>query len=286
MIYFYPTEGVISMENKMTKEQAYEILQLDSSATTEQIKRKYENFMRRAKFDESFDEELVTKAYDTLMGYQWGNFEPDPVYLEKGINKKKIENFFYHYKRSLVYGIAVAAVVITVLAMILFGKVRYDYTIVMIGSLNIRDQEVMAEYYEELLDVDNVLVDYILIQAESADGSLTEEGMNKLFGYFQSGEADLFVVTEEIAKFLSYEGALNDLGQYLPQLGLADDDERVLYWYQEGEEEIAAAIQFGSNSIFTEGINGKAPEFVSLSETGELTESTKIVILDLLEQNN
>ncbi|MBN1623993.1 MAG: hypothetical protein JXN10_07585 [Clostridia bacterium] len=273
------------MENKMTKEQALEILQLEPSATTEQIKKKYENFMRRAKFDDSFDEELVTKAYDTLMGYQWGNFEPDPVYLEKGINKKKIENFFYLYKRNLVYGIAVAAIVITVLAMILFGKVRYDYTIVLIGSLNIRDQAVMAEYYQELLDVDNVLVDYVLIQADSADGSLTEEGMNKLFGYFQSGEADLFVVTEETAKFLSYEGALNDLGQYLPQLGLAEDDDRVLYWYQEDEEEIAAAIHFGSNSIFTEGINGKAPEFVSLSETGELTENTKTIILDLLEQN-
>lgn len=274
------------MENKMTKEEAFEILQLDQSATTEQIKKKYENFMRRAKFDDSFDEEIVTKAYDTLMGYHWGNFEPDPVYLEKGINKKKIENFFYHYKRSLAYGIAVAAVVITVLAMIIFGKVRYDYTIVMVGSLNIKDQEIMAEYYEDLLDLDNVLVDYVLIQADGADGALTEEGMNKLFGYFQSGEADLFIVTEEMAKFLSYEGALNDLGQYLPELGLMADDERVLYWYKENDDEIVAAIHFGSNSIFTEGINGKAPEFVSLSEMSELTENTKIVIMDLLEQNN
>ena len=45
--------------------------------------------MRRAKFDDTVDEELVTNAFDTLMGIHWGNFEPDPVYLEKGINKKK-----------------------------------------------------------------------------------------------------------------------------------------------------------------------------------------------------
>ncbi len=273
------------MDN-MTKEQAFEILQLDSTATSEQIKKKYENFMRRAKFDDSFDEDQVTKAYDTLMGIHWGNFQPDPVYTEKGINKKKIENFFYHYKRSLVYGIAVAAVVITVLAMIIFGKVRYDYTIVMIGSLNIRDQEIMSTYYEELLDLDKVLVDYVLMQADSADGSLSEESMNKLFGYFQAGEADVVILTEDMAKFLSYEGALNNLEQYLPELGLNTDDERILYWYKEGDSDIAASIHFGTNSIFSEGINGQAPEFVSLPESSKLTDSTKTLILDLLEQNN
>ena len=42
---------------------------------------------------------------------------------------------------------------------------------------------------------------------------------------------------------------------------------------------------FGSNSIFTEGINGKAPEYFSLPELTELNENTKIVIADLLAQN-
>lgn len=274
------------MENNMTKEQAYEILQLDGNATTEQIKKKYENFMRRAKFDDTVDEELVTKAFDTLMGINWGNFEPDPAYQEKGLNKKKVENFFYHYKRSLAYGIAVAVIIITSLALIIFGKVRYDYTILMIGSLNIRDQEAMASYYEELLDVDNVLVDYVLMQSGSADGALTEEGMNKLFGYFQSGDADLLIVTEETAKLLSYEGALSDLTQFLPVFGLSDDDERILYWYQEGEPNIAAAIHFGNNAVLAAGINGQAPEFLALPEIRELDENTKTVILDLLKDNN
>jgi len=286
MIYFYLTEGVISMEEKMTRERAFEILELDPSESTEKVKKKYENFMRRAKFDDQIDEDLITKAHDTIMGINWGNFEPDEAYTQKGLNKKKIENFFYHYKRSLAYGIAVAVVVLGVLAMIIFGKVRYDYTILMIGSLNIRDQEVMASYYEELLDVDHVLVDYALVQADSADGALTQESMNKLFGYFNSGDADLLIVTENAAKFLSYEGALNDMTPFLSDMGVASDDDRVLYWYEEGGGEIAAAVMFGGNSIFTEGINGKAPEYVALPELGELDENTKTIILDLFEQNN
>lgn len=274
------------MDDNMTREQAFEILQLDPSVPTDKVKKKYENFMRRAKFDDSVDQDLITKAFDTIMGIHWGNFEPDAAYTEKGINKKKIENFFYHYKRGLVYGLAVAVVVIGVLAMIIFGKVRYDYTILMVGSLNIKDQEVMTSYYEELLDVKNVLVDYVLMQSDSPDGSLSEESMNKLTGYFLTGEADLLILSENVAKFLSYEGALNDLTQYLPALGIKPDDERVLYWYQEGEGEIAAAYHFGNVSVFAEGINGKAPEYVSLPEINNLTEETKIIILDLIEQNN
>lgn len=273
------------MDEKLTKEQAFEILQLDPSVPTDKIKKKYENFMRRAKFDDTVDEELITKAFDTLMGINWGNFEPDAAYSEKGLNKKKIENFFYHYSRHLAYGIVVVVVVIGVLAMIIFGKTHYDYTIVLIGSLNIRNQEVMTTYYEELLEVDEVLVDYVLIQSDSPDGALSEESINKLFGYFMGDEADLLILTENIAKFLSYEGALNNLEQYLLELGFSSDDEDIVYWYEEGEDEIAAAIYFGSNSIFTEGINGKAPEYFSLPELTELNENTKIVIADLLAQN-
>lgn len=274
------------MDDNMTREQAFEILELDPSVSSDKIKKKYENFMRRAKFDDSVDEQLITKAFDTLMGIHWGNFEPDPAYSEKGLNKKKIENFFYHYKRSLAYGLAVAVVVIGVLALIIFGKVKYDYTILMIGSLNIRDQEVMSEYYEELLDVKNVLIDYVLVQSDSPDGAFAEEGMNKLFGYFNSGDADLLIVTENIAKFLAYEGALEDLTPSLSQIGVQPDDEDVIYWYEEGDGEIAAAYKFGSNSIFADGINGKAPEYVALPELAELTEKTKTIILDLMDQNN
>ncbi len=273
------------MEDKMTREKAYEILGLEPDAPLDRVKIKYENYMRRAKFDETFDEETITRAYDTIMGIDWGNFEPDEAYTKKGINKKKIENFFYHYKRGGLYLLGVTVVIVSVILLIVVGRTSYDYTITLIGSLNIKDQEVMTTYYEELLDVEDVLVDYIMINANSADGSLTEEGMYRLMGDLQGGESDLYIVSAEFAKFLSYDGALRDLTPHFSQIGIQREDENILYWYREGTGEIAAAYKFGNKSIFTKGITGRVPEYFCIPHRAEFTEMTEIVIKDLIEQN-
>ena len=272
------------MDENMTRERAFEILQLDPSASTDKIKLKYENFMRRAKFDKDFDEELVTKAFDTIMGIHWGNFEPDPVYSEKGINKKKIENFFYHYKRHLAFGIPLLIMIIAVIVMLIVGGLNYDYKISLLGHLSLNDQELMAEYYQELLDVDEVLIDYYIV-GDNEDGALTGDFINKLFGDLAGGESDLFISVPNTIKYLSYDGALLDLTPYLAELGISPDDENILYWYKDTGGEIAAAYRFGSNSIFTEGITGDVPEYFCIPHRAEFTEETKTIILDLIEGN-
>lgn len=272
------------MIDDMTREKAFEILQLDPSVPTEKIKQKYENFMRRAKFDESLDEELITKAYDTIMGINWGNFEADPAYSEKGINKKKIDNFFYHNKRGLMYGLVVFILIAATILMIITGKVRYDYKISVLGQVTLSDQQKIAEYYEELLGKKNVLIDYYIV-ADSADASLSEGTMYKLMGDLQGGESDLFIVVPEYAKFLSYDGALTDLAPYLADLGILSDDIDLLYWYEESGGEMAAAYRFGNSSIFNQGMNGLVPEYLAIPHHAEYSEETKIVILDLIKQN-
>lgn len=272
------------MTENMTREKAFEILQLDPSTPTDKIKQKYENFMRRAKFDDSLDEDIITKAYDTIMGINWGNFEPDPVYSEKGINKKKIENFFYHNKRSLIYGIAAFVLIAATIVMVVAGKVRYDYKISVLGQVTLSDQQIMADYYEELLGKKNVLIDYYIV-GDSADASMDENFMYKLMGDLQGGESDLFIVLPEYAKFLSYDGALTDLTPYFGELGILENDPNILYWYEEDGEEMAAAYRFGNTSIFNKGMNGLVPEYFAIPHHAEYSEETKNVILDLFSQN-
>jgi hypothetical protein len=273
------------MDEQMSREKAFEIMNLDPSTSTDKIKAKYENFMRRAKFDDSVDEVLITRAYDAIMGFQFGNIEPDPVYTEKGLNKKKIENFFYHNKRGLIYGSVAAIVLITILVLIFAGKIRYGYTISVLGQVTIGDQELMANYYEELLEEEHVLVDYYIV-GNSVDGDLSEQFINKLMGDLQGGESDLFIIVPEYAKFLSYDGALTDLTPYLADLGIAPDDENILFWYNEDGDQIAAGYRYGNKSIFNEGMNGLVPEYIAIPYQAEYTEHTKTVILDLISQNN
>lgn len=272
------------MSDNMTREKAFEILQLDPSTPTEQIKQKYENFMRRAKFDETFDEQIITQAYDTLMGIHWGNFKTDPVYTEKGINKKKIENFFYHNKRNLVYGLIAAVLVFSTISMILFGGQRYDYKISIIGQVTLADQEMMAQYYEELLGKKNVLIDYYIV-GDGGDGTMDEGFMIKLMGDLQGGESDLFIVGDEYAKFLSYEGALMDITPFLSEIGIISDDENLLNWYDEDGKLIAAAYRFGNKSIFNSGMSGLVPEYFAIPHHAEFSDETRIVVQDLINQN-
>lgn len=273
------------MAEKLTREEAFEILELEPDAPLDKVKKKYENYMRRAKFDTSFDEERITSAYDTIMGIDWGNFEPDEAYSQKGINKKKIENFFYHNTRSMLYILGVVVVVVSVFLLVVLGKTRYDYTITLIGGLNIKDQEVMNEYYEELLGVDDVVVDYVFVQAGSADAGLSEDSMLKLMGSLLGNDSDLFIVEADFAKFLSYEGALKDLAPHLDTIGIPKDDPDLLYWYDGASGEIAAAYRFGEKSIFTEGVTGRVPTYVCVPHRMEVSEMTITVIKDLIQQN-
>ncbi len=272
------------MDEKMTKEKAYEILQLDPSESLDKVKAKYENYMRRAKFDDAFDDVLITKAYDTIMGIDWGNFKPDPAYSEKGLNKKKVENFFYHNTRRLIYGTVVFVLIVATLLMFILGKVRYDYKISILGQLTISDQEMMAVYYEELIDEKEVLIDYYIV-GNSKDGSISESFLYKLTGDLQGGESDLFIIVPEFAKFLSYEGALTDLSPYLAEFGISPDDENILYWYKEGGDEIAVAYRFGNKSIFNKGMSGLVPEYFAIPHRAEYSEQTETIILDLINQN-
>lgn len=273
------------MGNKMSKEKAYEILGLEPDTSLDKVKLKYENHMRRAKFDKAVDEELLTKAFDTIMGIDWGDFQPDEAYTKKGINKKKIENFFYHYKRSGLYLLLITVIVVSAILLIVLGKTSYDYTITLLGPLKIKDYEMLTSYYEELLDVDNVMVGYIIIDPESPDGGLSSENTFKLMGDVQSGESDLFIMSGELVKFLSYDGSLKDLTPYFSQMGIEGNNENILYWYKEGFGEIAAAYKFGSNALLTEGVTGRVPEYFCLPYRAEFTEMTQKVTKDLMEQN-
>lgn len=268
----------------MTREKAFEILQLDPSASTEKVKQKYENFMRRAKFEESLDQDQITKAYDTIMGINWGNFERDPAYDEKGLNKKKIANFFYHNTRGLIYGTVAFLLVAATIIMIITGSTRFDYKISILGAVTMRDQEVMQVYYEDLLDVKDVQVDYYL-NSGGEDSSMDESMMYKLMGDLQGGESGIFIVDEEYSKFLSADGGLMDMTPFLEDFGISADDENILYWYDEYGDQIAAAYRFGTESIFTEGLTGTVPEYFAIPHHAEYSDETIAVVIDLIKQN-
>ena len=264
----------------MTKEQAFKILGLEPTASKNRIKLKYANCTRRAKFDTSYDIEAATKAFDTIMGYTFGNFEPDEAYNQKGINKKKIESFFYLYRRSLAMLLFSVIAVGLFFALWLGDIAHYDYILTVIGRVEITDRDFLSDYYTEMLGIDEVLTDRFAVGPFS-DGSITEVGIFKLYQDMASGDSDIYIVSDDFAKFLSSEGAVKDLSVYFDQFGISPDDKNILWWYGEKGEDIAAAYRFGNSNTLNMGYGGEIPEYFCIPFRVEVDDMTAMVVADL-----
>ena len=269
----------------MKKEQAYKILGLDSSASNAQIKRKYANCARRAKFDSSYDFEAATEAFDTLLGYSWGKLNDDSWQAEKGKNKKKVESFFYLHTRALIYSIFVFIVLFGSILLFIMTKVNYDFKITVIGSSIVDNLDEMETYYERLIGVDKVLCTSYPI-GNYSDQEISEAGYLHLFQDIAGGESDIFILHMDIIKMLSSEGALQDLSPYISELGLTEGNPNIFWWFGEGDNNIAAAYYFEESDILDIGFKGEIPGFFSVPIGRDINDNTITVMMDLINNGN
>ena len=85
----------------------YEKLGLESDATLESVKHRYDMLMKRSLHDESVDTETITEAYDRIMAENTVDyFDADAELLHaRGINKKKLRNFLFQNKIRLIISV-------------------------------------------------------------------------------------------------------------------------------------------------------------------------------------
>lgn len=103
----------------MTREKAYEILELEMDSSNDIISKKYENLMRLAKTNDSYDKNLLFEAYELLIG------NPYQTASSKKTRYKKLDNFLYYYGKRIIIGIIVIAA-ITFLVILLTQKSGMD----------------------------------------------------------------------------------------------------------------------------------------------------------------
>lgn len=269
----------------MTKEQAYEILGLELTVAETQIKRKYANCARRAKFDPSFDMQSATEAFDTIMGYSWGAIKKDPRYTQKGLNVKKVESFFYLHTRALIYGLVVFLILISIAIVFFTTMVNSDYSLTVIGSSIIENQEVIQEYYEELLDIDEVLCSNYTI-GDFSDEEISQAGYWWLYQDLAGGDSNIFILPVELARMLSSEGAVKDLTPYLGILGISESNPNIVWWEDEEGNNIAAAYYFKDSDILYSSYVGKIPDCFSIPFRMDIDEKSILVMKDFIENGN
>lgn len=271
------------MTENMTKEMALEILGLQSDATREEIERKYENFMRQSKYDDAIDVDVITRAHDFLLGYEWGEFKKDPAYTEKGINRKKISNFFYHYKLKLLGGAALFLLLGIVLVTWIGGRERHDLGVAFVGDLMINDTQGMRNHLSETYGFDKLGVTYASYVLDQGEVSVAI--MMRLMGIITDPTYHVLFMNREAAEFLSGEVAIEDLTGHLAVLGIGPEDDRLLTIVNDQFETVIAAIYIGEDVRMREHVDGSVPTYVGMTRKNNDPEKALQLILAVLEQS-
>ncbi|MFO7635830.1 MAG: hypothetical protein R6W96_00800 [Clostridia bacterium] len=270
------------MSEMMTREKAYEILGLPQDAPEQDIKIKYENFMRRHRYDETIDVDLLTQAHDTLMGYDMHSKDKDPAYAQKGLNKKKVDNFFYHHKRNLLYG-AVILIILVALSFSLFsGRRKVDFGVAFIGNLTMSDITRVEEYLQTVYEINNIGVTYASYALDQGEASAAN--IIRLMGVITDPMYNVLYMNKEAAEFLATEEGLVDLTPYFTEIGIVRQDERILWVTTDTGKVIAGAILVGRDLELQDLIIGFVPDYIGISKSDTDKTTSITLIRGLLER--
>jgi hypothetical protein len=217
------------------------------------------------------------------MGYKFGKIEKDPAYTAKGLNKKKIDNFFYHYSRHLIYG-TIALIAFGAIFISIFSKQpKPDVGVMLLGNTYVSNQEQAEAFLSEKYNFEFVRVIGVTL-TQSEDAEINNTNIYKLATVLQGGEADLIYADLSALEFLAPEDALEDLSKHFEELGLKSDDERIVWLKGMNGEEIAAGINLGEYTDLDEFLSGDSLTYIAIADYTANTENAYQMFSEIISE--
>lgn len=203
----------------MTREEAYQILEVHEGANREEIETRYTMLTRRYRHDASLEANAhvakIIEAYDLLTGkrIEREKVDPDDLKVVLGKERREWRNIFDYGWKPFVVGLIVVALIFSILYSVL-TNVQPDYKVTYLGAFgDIRDR--FGESWEELLKendfAENPFVDILPIY-EGMDPQ-TESAMMMKAVLVISGVdgTDLIILDKESFERYSAQGAFADI---------------------------------------------------------------------------
>lgn len=277
--------------------EAQEILGLGRNASRNDIERRYSILLKKHRMSSSQDEnsnaeqdkfELITKAYNLLMGYEEPQIEqnpkkPNPLMKKMGIDEKKAQNFFYYYKFHMIIGIILLITVIfTVKGCV--NRIEPDFSTAFIGEIIYSDSDAFKKEIKAAVPE---------IKEPGFDGAfLTPDGKGeqeyamqmKAMVLFAAQDVDLFILDKNNFKKYAQEGAFVSLDEIASNLGVDKEKNKefVLKTKDESNEHLYGIDISSSKALKDGGITGK--EFIAaLPVRGKQLDKTLKVLKLLLK---
>ncbi len=214
-----------------------------------------------AEAEREFD--LITQAYNVLMGYEVKVKEEAPgkaaPLLNKiGVDEKKAKNFFYYYKYHIL------GAIILIISLIYFvsscaNRVKYDFNTAFVGRI----------YYYEASDAlkDSIKQNIPIIQEPGFDGAYIDDETAGQQQYamemkatilFAASDIDVFILDRNCYERYAKQGAFMNLDEIAPSLGVDVSK------YQD----LILAIEEDDDTVDIVGIDGGENGLQSGDDTG------------------
>lgn len=218
---------------KLSKEQAYRILNIREGAGTEEILKRYDLLLKKYRAGgaealsdtgEAVTMEKITLAYNLLMGIEEEApeeeyKEPSPLFKKLNIDEKKARNYVHYYK----YHALISLVLLVTLVYTLYGcvtRVEPDLKIAFIGEVYLdKAEDVEKRIMEMVPGLKGVSIDSALL-SERLDGQQAYAGMQKAMVLFAAGDIDLFFIDKAHFKQYAEQGAFVSLDEIAATLNL------------------------------------------------------------------
>lgn len=172
-----------------------------------------------------YDFELITEAYNTLMGYHVRVKEEPPgklaMFLKKfGFDEKKTDHFFHYYKYHILAAVLIIIFMVTAIGSCT-NKVEYDFNIAFIGDMYLYESvdALKKSIKENIPAIAEPGIDSAYI-ADSGAGQQHYAMEMKAMTLLYAGDIDVFIVNRTIYERYAKVGAFMSLDEIAPELGI------------------------------------------------------------------
>lgn len=253
--------------------QAYELLAVSEDADQGEIEDRYYLLLRRHKSnikdlsstDRTIAEEefeKITKAYQMIKGHlQQKNLENNPLYQaeqKKSPFRRKIENFFFHYRLHVFIGVIVFGLVASFVYTIVTKEkeIPADVSTMMVGAYYAEDFKPLEGRMTELVpEWERVaVIENRTPNLESADAMLDAALIQKSMAILASERPDIYIVDQWQFERLGDQTAFLPLDDYEEKLRALVGEDRLMYaQFAEDDKTHLYGIDLTDSPVF-EGI--------------------------------
>lgn len=225
----------------MDRERALEILGVTSTATKDEIQKRYDVILRKFKqnkIDENGNNwDTIEAAYSELMGITYHDKaaelrkkqraeNPNPIFKALKMDEDKTRNFIYYHKWHFIIGLVAIAVLISIITSIV-NRVDPNLKVILGGEIFMEDTAKLETVSKQ--NIPGIIESQIQVitLSEELDGQMQMAAQQKFTIEVMEGHNDIYILDEPTYLAYAAMGVFKPLNDKLDTWGITTYDKNL-----------------------------------------------------------